>query len=218
MAITINASDATKLLARISRQIPFATSQAINDLAFQVQRAENAAMLATFRHPRPFTAKSVQVNRATKATLSATVFVRPEVAKYLQPYETGGVHVLPGKALLRPMDIRLDAYGQLPKSTMAILRSRQDIYIGPVQTKSGMITGVWQRLAISRAGNVRRKRLSGVGVYDATHGALKLLIRFGNAVEVTKHLDFIKRATALVTTKAGEAVHNALAKAITSMR
>jgi hypothetical protein len=218
LSIKIDTKAVTHALSLATKQIPFAVATAVNDLAFQVQRAENAAMLTVFKHPRPFTARSVQVGKATKSDPTATVFVRPEVAKYLQPYETGGLHVLPGKALLAPVDIRLDQYGQLPRSTMAILKARKDIYIGPIQTNSGVVTGVWQRLSVSRSGNQRRRRLGQGGVFDATQGALKLLIRFGNAVEVTKRLHFQDRAKALIQAKATVALTTAIEKALATAR
>jgi hypothetical protein len=219
ISVTADVKSITARLNDLARkQMPFALAGAVNDVAFQVQRAEKAAIQATFAHPRPFTANSVQVDKATKGYPVATVKVRPEVAKYLQPYETGGVHVLPGTALLDPVDIKLDQYGQLPQNTMANLRARQDIFIGRVMTKNGVINGVWQRLAISRKGNVRRKRLRGGRVFDATQGALKLLIRFGNAVPVTKHLGFHDRAVAIVKAVFVDAFASALGKAIGSAR
>jgi hypothetical protein len=213
--IKINTMQATQALAAAAKQIPFATAVALNDLAFQVQRGEIAAMSnEVFEHPRPFTARSTRVIKADKVRQRAMVYVRPEVAKYLAPYEFGGIHVLPGKALLKPVDIGIDQYGQLPKNTMQALKARQDIYIGPIKTKSGVINGVWQRLAITRAGKDRRHRLAGGGVYDATQGALRLLIRFGNAIEVKKRLDFAGRATAIVAAGARAAFASAIIRAL----
>lgn len=207
-----------KLQDAARRQIPFAAAAAVNDLAFQVQRAENAAMPQVFAHPRPFTAKSTVVDRARKSSPVATVSIRPEVAKYLAPYEYGGPHTLPGSALLKPVDIRLDQYGQLPRDVMKRLQARPDIFIGKVLTKAGPVTGVWQRVEVSRKGTARRKRVRGAGFYDPKLGALKLLIRFGNALEVKKHLDFHKRAEAIVQAGFTVAFGSALAKALRSTR
>jgi len=219
-AITMDAAAAKRLISTATRQMPFAASLAINDLAFQVQRAENTGITETFKKPRPFTARSVAVAKATKTALSAgaTIYIRPEVAKYLAPYEFGGLHELPGKALLKPVDIRLDQYGQLPQATMARLKDRKDIYIGPITTKAGIISGVWQRVAVTRSGRSRRKRVRGSGVYNATQGALKLLIRFGSAIEVKKRLGFRQRATTLVIHNAAEAFRTALGKALAGAR
>ena len=79
---------------------------------------------------------------ARKDDLTAIVFVKPIAARYLLPYEEGGDHVLPGRALLNPKDIKLNANGQLPRGILARLKARPDIFIGPVQTKTGPVNGV----------------------------------------------------------------------------
>ena len=220
--LTIDTKQVTQFAANFQRQMPFVIASTLNDLAFQVQRGETASMADIFKHPRPFTAKSTQVNKATKGSLSADVFIRPEVAKYLLPYEFGGVHVLPGKALLDPVDIRLDQYGQLPKNAMNRLKARGDIFIGTIQTKAGPIGGVWQRMARTRTGGkARRSRKSDAGaVIAATRpgDALKLLIRFGTALPVKRHLGFRGRARAILQAASGSAFASAISKALSSMR
>ena len=136
-----------------------------------------------FKHASPFTLKSVRVQGARKSNLEAKVFVMDKAASYLMPYEVGGVHKLNSRALLNPKDIRLNQYGQLPRATLANLRSRPDIFIGPVKTAKGTINGVWQRSVVApvigKGGRKLRK--------TNTTGKLKLLIRFGDALPV-KHL------------------------------
>lgn len=207
------------MLGQISKQqLPFATATAINDLAFRVQRAERANMRATFKNPRPFTANSTLVDRANKSNLTASVFVRPDVAKYLAPYEFGGLHVLPGRALLDPKGIKLDPYGQLPYRTMAQLRGRKDIYIGTIQTKSGPVNGVWQRVSLTRGGGARRTALAGARMYDPDQGKLRLLIRFGQALPVREHLGFAEKAEDIVHSDFREAFGAAIGKALATAR
>lgn len=181
------------------KQIPFAAASALNDLAFQVQRAEAGGLLSTFKHPRPFTAKSTLVDKARKSSLTARVYIRPEAAKYIAPYEFGGVHVLPGKGLLDPKNVRLDQYGQLRKGEVKQLLARPDVFGGTVMFKDGQtITGIWQR---------PRKK-----------GALKLLIRIGDALDVTQHLDFRARAETLVRQQFQAAFVQALSKALATAK
>jgi hypothetical protein len=175
------------------KQIPFASAQAVNALAFEVQKAERANMGSVFAHPRPFTQNSVFVDKATKAHPTATIFVRPEVAKYLSPFERGGVHVLPGKALLDPKNIRLDQYGQLPKGAMQRLTARPDVFVGKVAG----VMGVWQRMK---------------------NHSLKLMVRFGIALPVHKSLGFTAKAEALVKSRFTAVFNQALAKAIASAK
>jgi hypothetical protein len=198
-------------------QIPFATASAINSIARLVQQGEVENMRQTFRNPSPFTLRSIRMTAARKSAPEATVFVMDKAAQYLIPYEYGGVHQLPGPALFNPKDIQLNGYGQLPRGIMARLRGRSDIYIGVINTKTGPINGVWQRLEISRSGKTLRKRAGRGGMYDKQLGALKLLIRFGDAMPVTQHLDYVKRAQDIVnrnfTREFGQALGRALATA-----
>ena len=114
ISISVDTRAVSRMLSDLQRkQLPYATSLALNDVAFTVQNAERAAFSIVFKNPRPFTAKSVLVTKATKSKLQSSVFVRPEVAAYLAPYEFGGSHVVPGKQQLVPVKMRLDQYGQL---------------------------------------------------------------------------------------------------------
>ena len=222
--LTIDFKMTSRALESVARQIPYAAKIALNDLAFQVQRAENQAMTTVFVHPRPFTARSVQVNKADVSGLTAEVFVRPEVAKYLLPYEIGGTHVLPGKALLNPKGITLDQYGQLPYLTMTRLKGRQDIFVGGIDTqRGGRISGVWQRLTMTRTGKMkvgknRKKSVAGARLHHPVLGALRLLIRFGNALPVNKDLEFNTRGVALVMANAATAFGDAIRRAMMSAR
>lgn len=64
MKIKVDIRAAQRQLAGLLRQIQFAQTTAVNDLAFQVQRAENTIMSATFAPPRPFRQKATAVRKA----------------------------------------------------------------------------------------------------------------------------------------------------------
>ncbi len=213
MVPTINiVADFRAATARLAlaqqRQVPFATARALTDLAFQVQRAEAAAIPQTFKNPRPFTRRAVRVEKATKGVPVATVFVLPQVARYLAPYEFGGKHVLPGtgRALLNPVGIRLDAYGQISGQPRAI-GDRPDVFVGKVNTRSGPIWGFWQRLMVSKMLNpgVRPQHL-------------RLLVKAQDPGEVTKRLGFRERAREVVAANAGAATRAALAQALATAK
>lgn len=203
MSIRSNVKEMSKKLSALAyKQIDFATALALTDLAKQVQTAEEGNIKATFKHPKPFTVKSVGMRGATKRNLTATVFVRPIAAKYLEPYEDGGDHELPGKALLNPKDIRLDQYGQLTRSTLKRLKARRDVFIGPVKTASGIVNGVWQRMKPKR----------GVA------GGLKLLIRFGDALPVNKQLNYGSHAQMVINRGFNAAFSAGIARAMATAR
>lgn len=205
ISVRSNVKQISKNLSALAyKQLDFATARALTTLAKEVQAAEKANLKTAFKHPKPFTVNSIGMRGATKASLEARVFVKPVAAKYLQPYETGGAHVLPGRALLNPKDIRLNQYGQLSRGTMKRLQGRSDIYIGKIKTAHGEIDGVWQRIKKARKdGSTRR---------------LKLLIRFGDALPVDERLNYGSRARAIVDRRFNPVFGAAMAKAIATAR
>lgn len=215
-----NIRQLTAQLDRVARQqMPFATAQALNRIGKRVERAEQGNIRAKFKHPTPFTQKSIGVKRATKTNPEVTVFVKPVAAKYLEPYETGGVHKLPGRALLNPKDIKLNAYGQLPRATLAKLKARPDIFIGIVKTKAGPVNGVWQRVTdttrVTLLGpNGRRVR----GLNKGPGARLKLMLRFGDALPVNTRLEFGGTATKVISRNLRRDYEAVLAAALTTTR
>ncbi|MBN3851996.1 hypothetical protein G3N59_01260 [Paraburkholderia sp. Ac-20340] len=197
--VTSNARDLARGLNDfIQKQVPFAIAQGINKTAQRVAEVEKQNLADTLTNPSPFTRNSVGVQRAKKGAPTAVVYMKDIAASYLEPFETGGVHKLNSRALLNPKNIRLNQYGQLPRNTLAALKGRPDIFIGEVKTASGeTINGVWQRPTNTKRVsliNARGKKLGKLNKLDATQnggrGKLKLLIRFGDALPVKKHLDW----------------------------
>jgi hypothetical protein len=197
-AVTSRLSD----LAR--KQIPFATAQAVNALAFEVQRMERAHLGSFFKHPRPFTANSVLVNKGSTSSPTAEVYIRPEVSRYLKPYEFGGVHVI-GKVLRDPKNVALDQYGQLTKNKIAQLLARPDVFKGTVHG----VAGIWQRVPVTKTTRNKAKR---AGAPVQHH--LKLLVRWGDALPVHQHLQFEDRARDLIASRVQNVVLQSLTKAI----
>jgi hypothetical protein len=180
-------ADIKKLRASLDdfakRQVPFATAQALNGIARRAVAAEQKAMQAQLDRPTPFTLKGVSYIPATKNRLVATVFIKDIQAKYLTPEILGGMQVLKGRGILKPVDQPVNQYGNLPRGLVARLRGRPDIFIGKVMTKAGEITGVWQRVNITRSGRQRKHTARGA-LYSQQHGALKLLVRIGDPAQV----------------------------------
>jgi len=215
LSVRSNVKELSKKLSALAyKQIGFATAQALTAIAKQVQADETRNIAHTFKKPKPFTQNSVGVRGARKDNLVATVFVRPIAAKYLAPYEDGGVHFLSGRALLNPKNLKLNAYGQLPRGVLARLKARKDIFIGPVKTKAGSVNGVWQRIPPKDGKAARRGRAA----VAAQPGHLKLLIRFGDAIQVNKRLNYRSRAKAVVERGFAVAFRESMGRALDSAR
>lgn len=228
MSVTISVRADFKALQKqlhdlAAKQIPFAEAQAVTALAKRVAAAETEAISETFANPRAFTKKSVGVRPARKGYPVALVYMKDITAAYLKPYEDGGAHKLPGRALLNPKDIRLDANGQLPRGTMAALRARPDIFIGVIKTANGeAINGVWQRVTNTKKVsllNGKGKKLRGLNrAAKDDPGHLKLLIRFGDALPVKEHLGWKERAARIIKEHGTAELRRACEAAMASAR
>jgi hypothetical protein len=236
--VKTNADAFAKRVNRLmSKEIPFATAQALTAVAKMVVSAEQRNEEKVLDRPRPFTENAIAVAAATKASQAAIVFMKDITAAYLLPYEFGGRNKLNSRALLKPtkaIKSKLDQYGNLPRffmrnlvgakdaktgkpvkhqKTGAIL-GRKDVFIGTIATKNGAISGVWQRDSSTDLKNMKAAglRVSGGG-YNRS-GKLKLLIRFTDAHDAKQHLDWFGVAERTVRREFDRAMRRALALAM----
>jgi hypothetical protein len=226
MAFAIDVSADLKALTKSlslleQQQLPFAIAQALTSVARIAQAEEKAAMPEVFDRPTPFTVNSVAVKSARKSDLEARVFIKDIAAAYLEPYEFGGNHKLigRGKTWLNPKDrTLLNQYGNLSRTALQRLEARPDVFVGSIKTKSGeQIGGVWQRPQNAKV--IKRAGKRGVAVRGAnTTGHLRLLIRFGDATPVRRHLEFGERAFEAVDANFAREFDKAMAKALATAK
>jgi hypothetical protein len=198
-----------------AKQVPFATSLALNALAKGVAAQETALIDQTFDRPTPFTEKAYRIEVATKARPIALVAAKDIQAQYLEPYVVGGMRSLGSKrAMLAPRQIALNQYGNLPRTKLQTLKGKPNIFIGPIKTKDGrIVNGVWQRRGAPKSGARMRGRR---GAKPA--GSLKLLIKFEDTTPAPKRLDFYGRAQAYLKKNAAIEFDAALRKALATAR
>lgn len=195
-----------------AKQVPFATSLALNFLARGVAADERELIGQTFESPTPFTRNAYRVEVATKSRPIAVVAAKDIQAQYLSPYVRGGARFLgTKKAMLAPRAVSLNRYGNLTRGKLQALKGKPNVFIGPVKTRSGrIINGVWQRPA-----NGQRR--------DGTRGTkgktgLRLLIQFEDTTPAPKRLPFEQRARAYIDRHARAAFEDALRMAIATAR
>lgn len=196
-------------LQSLKKQIPFATAQALTNVARQIAAAEKTAFQRKLENPTPFTVNSVGSVGARRDNLTAKVFVRDIAAGYLEPFEFGGVHKLNGNALLNPKDVKLNKYGNLGRNKLSQLKVKSNVFIGDIDG----INGVWQRVKPKkgRKGKKRQKRsANGTRRVREKNPMPKLLIRFGDALPVKPTLGYMDRAEKM----AAALMPGALSKAI----
>lgn len=184
------------------KQVPFAASQALNAVARKVQAAQRENMQKVLDRPTPFTLNAVSVKPSTKATLTATVFVKDIAAAYLLPYEQGGKNKLNSRALIKPVAQKVNQYGNLARTAVKRLATKKGVFVGKVQTKSGLVDGVWQRTK-----PVRGKA-----------AGLKLLVKFQDANDAKPRLGYGDVARKTVAASFRRELDAALTKAMKSAR
>lgn len=195
-----------------AKQVPFATSLALNVLAKGVAADQVKLIDETFDTPTPFTERAYRIEVATKAKPIAVVAAKEIQAQYLAPYVVGGQRFLGTKrGMLAPRSVGLNQYGNLTKNKLATLKGKRGVYIGKIKTRGGkVISGVWQRPG---------KRPSGGRTTGAQpQGNLKLLIQFEDTKVVPKRLPFEQRARTYLSRNAASAFDAALRRAMTTAR
>ena len=92
-SITLDAdlSGAANWSAAMARQMPFATSLALNRTAFDIRQIFNYETTRFFDQPVPFTQRAFLVERSTKQNLEAVVYAEARRARYLRFGIDGGL-------------------------------------------------------------------------------------------------------------------------------
>lgn len=150
MQIKIDTSGLKALEARIAgmgKQINYATSRALNSVAFKVMREESAGT-SVFDRAKPATRNAFRVEKSTKHNLRAIIAVKTResgglpASEYLHPNISGGKrNVKRSEAMLRAAGIlppgmftapgkgaKLDAYGNMSRGQIAQILSYFQTY------------------------------------------------------------------------------------------
>lgn len=125
-----------KLSKLAKKQIPFATSQALNDSAYQANKALKIQAAKKLDRPTKFTINAFQVKRSTKRNLVSTVFVEAK-REYLEWVIHGGAKT--GRLAL-PSSVRLNKFGNIPNRRKGIIKKPNQF----IATINGTY-GIWEK-------------------------------------------------------------------------
>lgn len=158
----------SKLKALASDQIPYATMVAINNTAFACQKVSQNILRSSFDRPTPLITGATRVEKATKETLTARVFIDPKRVGVLITHERGGQRGLQGlEKIMRSngflpsgyrvvpaKGLELDQYGNAPRTLVTnikkwlasgeyrISRNRR-YFVIPVGSKAHLSPGIY---------------------------------------------------------------------------
>jgi hypothetical protein len=160
-----NIKEITKFTTNVQKkQIPFATSVAINNTLFDLKTEMAKQMDKKLDRPTPFTKRGFFINKAKKNLLIGVLLMKDIVANYMQYQIEGGTRAT-GKQIPVPYkpNARLNKFGNIiGKRTGLIKKSTQFI---------GNINGT-------------------EGVYERTKQGLKLIIGFERSVNYRPRFPF----------------------------
>lgn len=195
-------------------QLPFATALGINDVAGQIVEAEGSALERDLDRPAPFTKRGLAVHRASKRKLVAVVGFKPVQAGYLALQATGGKRRAKRRAVVVPVNQRLNKYGNMPKGALARGLAKPNVFSGTVNG----VSGIWQRPKRGKRRTKARGAQSGaVGTVGASKG-LKLLVAYKSAVTYTPRLKFVPRAHRQASATIAPAIARRLRQAVKTAR
>ena len=195
ITIKIDTSGIDRLKAQLqerARQIPFAIAKALTDTARDARQDVMDRLPSVIDRPTPFTLRGIGYRPANKVNLTAEVFIRDVQATYLSKLIKGGTETPKRRALIEPAEIRLDRYGNLPRSALARLRGRKDTFSANING----IGGIWKR----------------------QRNGVKLLVKFEQQREVKKIFDFERSVRESVARRWQRNFDRALADALRTAR
>mgnify|MGYP003126729206 FL=1 len=160
-----NIKEITKFTTTVQKkQIPFATSVAINNTLFDLKKEMSKQMDKKLDRPTPFTKRGFFINKAKKNLLVGVLLMKDIVANYMQYQIEGGTRTT-GKQIPVPYkpNARLNKFGNIiGKRTGLIKKNTQFI---------GNVSGT-------------------EGVYERTKDGLKLIIGFERSVNYRPRFPF----------------------------
>ena len=151
----------------MTKQLPFAISQALNRTAFDMREAMNGATRQYFKNPVQFTQRAFLVTRSNKRSLEATVYAERRRARYLRTLISGGDRgqkpverrylakaeaTMPKGSVLVPAAVNLTAAGNVSLATLKRIegqiatKGKNSVFLGRPDG-AGRPPGVYQRTA-----------------------------------------------------------------------
>ena len=150
VSVKSNIKEITKFTTNVQKkQIPFATSVAINNTLFDLKTEMAKQMDKKLDRPTPFTKRGFFINKAKKNLLIGVLLMKDIVANYMQYQIEGGTRTT-GKQIPVPYkpNARLNKFGNIiGKRTGLIKKSTQ--FIGNVSGTEGVYERTKQGLKLT---------------------------------------------------------------------
>ncbi len=184
-------------------QIPYATSVAINAVLENSREELRSALPKHLDRPTPFTVGQANSKRgsfwlhyANKRNLRGAIFLAPRQSEYLHFQIAGGTRTPFGRAIKMPVNIRVNAYGNIPRTGIRTASKRKGVFSGTVKGHQGM----WQRVGGKR------------------NPGLKMLVGWEQKAQYRKRFPYYKITHRTIDRTINDELDKALTRAIQSRR
>lgn len=120
------------------KQVPFAISVALNKVATDAQRRAQRRARTDLDRPTPFTLRGIRVERSSKTNLTAAVYIQEIQSDYLRFQISGGQRKPKRRAVVIPVSLRRNKYGNIPRGKIKALLNRDDVFVVRDSSKAGI--------------------------------------------------------------------------------
>ena len=182
MSVKADTKKLTRYLTFQRKQIPYATSTALNQTAFDVRLSLQRLLPRFIDRPTTATVKSIQVEKSTKQNLVATVgFVgkgfrtskwKTSPAEIMEKHIKGGTRMPTKNAIAVPVKLKTNRYGNIPRNKITKLMADKTKYFSGVprgmskagiyerQKKKLKMLVAWEPKAVYRGGRFPFSRIA----------------------------------------------------------
>jgi hypothetical protein len=124
LTIRLDDKPVREMLAKLGKQIPAATADAINHTLFAARKAIQAQMSRDFDRPTPYTLNSMYVDKAKASELKAQLWFKKLEAKSASGYSGVAHYLIPqifgGRRKRKQFESQLQRSGAMPAGTYAV--------------------------------------------------------------------------------------------------
>lgn len=128
------------------REVPFATSLALNATADDVLKNTSVSLRKRLDRPTPFTEKAFRATRSSKSRLSVKVFAMDRQAAYLKFQEDGGTRKPNRKAIAIPVNIETNEFGNIPRRGIKRTLKLKNVFSGVPKGAPKEAAGIYKRV------------------------------------------------------------------------
>jgi hypothetical protein len=217
----IDAGPTIQSMDRLLNSVAFGIARGLTQVAKLSATTVTAALPADFDRPNPFTMQGISFTPATRDSLIATVFVKDAQAAYLELEETGGSRTpQPGSPINIPVDLKTNAYGNIPRGRIAALKASGRTFIANGKGKNPKLPpGLYARPKYQKTGYSVGRPAKGQ-TRPKVHVAMKddLLVAFDKRAAYKPRLGFEASVTSTVSSQGSAIIERSVADAIATTR